>query len=72
VFVVQAGEATILYGGSIENRQQRPLSAYAKPIVISEYRYLVHAPLGRSADVPVPDHWPAFDAPIQEPWSLKP
>ena len=38
--------------------------------VISEYRYLPYESLGRSADVPVPDHWPAFDAPIQETFRL--
>lgn len=34
------------------------------------HRFLPYAPLGRSADVPKPDAWPAMDAPIREPWSL--
>lgn len=34
------------------------------------HRYLPYVPLGRPADVPVPDRWPAFDAPIQETWRL--
>lgn len=41
-------------------------------IVISEYRYLDHTPLGRSADVPVPDRWPVYEAPYQETWNLTP
>ena len=32
----------------------------------SAYRYS----LGRDASIPVPDHWPAFDAPIQETFRL--
>ena len=53
-------------GGVIENRFYRMKGG----TIISEYRYLDHQPLGRSADVPVPDHWPAFDAPIQETFRL--
>lgn len=36
----------------------------------SAYRFLPHVPLGRSADVPKPDAWPAMDAPSREPWGL--
>lgn len=52
-------------GGTVESRTY-PCGAE----IVTEYRYLDHQPLGRSADVPSPDAWPAFDAPIQEPWRL--
>lgn len=39
-------------------------------ITRSAYRYLPYTPLGRSADVPAPDRWPAYDAPIQETFRL--
>jgi len=63
--------------GQIENRQSRtvtqgPHGLKVSGPVVSEYRYLPYEPLGRDASIPVPDHWPAFDAPIQEVWSLKP
>lgn len=53
-------------GGRIENRQTRQPNG----LVISEYRYLIQAPLGRAADVPLPHHWPVCDAPSQEVWRL--
>lgn len=37
----------------------------------SAYMFTEHEPLGRDASIPVPDQWPVFDAPSQEPWSLK-
>lgn len=71
--VADARKIVAAEGGCIENRQHRD---YCSPpasdvyFVISEYRYLVQAPLGRSADVPAPTLWPVFDAPSQETWRL--
>lgn len=60
-------------GGTIENRQQRLVACGGeRRPVISKYRYLTNAPLGRPADVPIPDRWPVSEAPTQEPWTLKP
>lgn len=55
-------------GGIIENRQTRYRT---DSLVVSEYRYLAHVPLGRAADVPAPDRWPT-EGPYQERFELKP
>lgn len=60
----------------ILNRQQRIVVVepdgrkHVSGAIISEYRYWPVESLGRAADVPAPDRWPAYDAPIQETWRL--
>jgi hypothetical protein len=52
-------------------RKKRGLNiVWNKSNLASAYRYLDHTPLGRPADVPVPDRWPVFDGPIQETFRL--
>lgn len=48
-------------GGGIE---------WNRSVTRSAYRYLPYQPLGRPADVPIPDRWPVSEAPTQEPWRL--
>src|SRR3954464_9796700 len=55
-----------LEGGTIESRTFKDGLR-----IVTEYRFLDYQPLGRPADVPAPTSWPVFDAPSQEPWSLK-
>ena len=62
-------------GGVIENRLTHIVKGDPEKeaaFIVSEYRYLPYVPQGRDASEPAPTLWPAFDAPIQETWSLKP